>query len=96
MPNINLQKFTDDLITDFRDRTQELDLGEKDIPVAIALLTSITVAATKLLDGTSGDGRQLQLPLTRGQKAARTRKRNAAKAAKVNGKDTSAEAGAAS
>lgn len=84
---INLKKFTNDLVVSFHRHTEGFDFGEMDTDIQLALLTAIVEAATNQIDAespTASDATDTEL--TRGQKAARTRRKNAAKR-KSNGSD---------
>jgi len=81
MANINLQQFIGDLRREFLSVYNNVS----DVTVEAAFDNAAVAVLARQIDGGGGgqDGRQLSLPLSRGQKAAQTRKKNQAKAARA-------------
>jgi len=80
MANINLQQFINDLRREFLSVYNNVS----DVTVEAAFDNATVAVLARQIDGSGGqDSRQMSLPLSRGQKAAQTRKKNAAKAARA-------------
>jgi hypothetical protein len=93
MANINLQQFISELRTEFLSVYNAV----VDITAEAAFNNAALVVLARQIDGGGQLDRQPSLTLTRGQKAARTRKKNAAAKARAtnsNAHETSSQAGA--